>query len=99
MSLGEGRYSARIIDPFYLWNEECWRFESRDGKVDVSRIAMADCELTIQGLTAPINGAHILQGMPHHKWDNPGKALQSIQRDMFPKMIPICTKYFDHNNL
>ena len=74
MSVGNGSFSARIIDPLCPWNEGGWRFESRDGKLDVSRTTKADCELTIQGLTALIGGIHDPQDIPLRQWGNPDEA-------------------------
>jgi len=94
MSVGGGSFSARIIDPLCPWNEGCWRFESMDGKLDVSRIAKVDCELTIQGLTALISGAHDLQDIPLRQWGNPDETFQAIQRNMFPKTSPYMHEMF-----
>jgi predicted acetyltransferase len=94
MSVGEGSFSARIIDPLCPWNEGCWRFESRGGKLDISRIAKADCELTIQGITSLIAGVHEPQDLPLRKWGTPDNALQTIQREVFPKTIPYIHEIF-----
>jgi predicted acetyltransferase len=94
MSVGEGSFSARIIDPLCPWNEGLWHFESVDGKLLVSKASKADCELTIQGLTALITGMHDPQDFPLRGWGNPDPALQSIQREMFPKMNPFMHENF-----
>jgi hypothetical protein len=58
MNVGEGSFSARIIDSLCPWNEGIWRFESKDGILQASRTSKTDCELTVQGLTALISGVH-----------------------------------------
>jgi predicted acetyltransferase len=94
MSVGEGSFKARIVDPLCPWNEGCWSFESRNGKLNVSKAVEAECELTIQGLTALINGAHDPEDIPLRKWGNPDEDLQVILRTMFPKINPYMHEYF-----
>ena len=94
MRVGEGSFKARIVDPLCPWNEGCWSFESRDGKLVVSKAVTAECELTIQGLTALINGAHDPEDIPLRKWGNPDGEQQVILRSMFPKINPYMHEYF-----
>jgi len=94
MSVCDGRFTARIIDPLCPWNEGCWCFESNDGKLSVSKTTKADCELTIQGLTALINGTHDPRDIPLRYWGNPDAGLQAILRNMFPRMSPYMHEYF-----
>ena len=94
MNVGKGSFSARIIDPLCPWNEGLWRFESGDGKLQVSKASKTDCELTVQGLTALIVGMHDPQDFPLRGWGNPDPAIQSIQREMFPKMNPFMHENF-----
>lgn len=94
MDVGDGSFSARIIDPLCPWNEGSWRFESSDGKLQVFKSSKADCDLTIQGLTSLIAGIHDPQDIPPRGWGNPDIALQSIQRVMFPKMRPYIHEIF-----
>jgi predicted acetyltransferase len=94
MRVGKGIFSARIIDPLCPWNEGGWRFESEDGKLAVSRTEKVDCELTIQGLSALVNGIYDPQDIPLRNWGSPDATLQAIQRDMFPKMSPYMHESF-----
>jgi predicted acetyltransferase len=94
MKVGCGNFSARVIDPVCPWNEGCWRFESSDGILQVSKASKAGCDLTIQGLTALIAGAHDPQDIPLRGWGNPDVELQAIQRYMFPKMSPYMHENF-----
>ncbi len=71
LHVGQGSFTARIIDPLCPWNEGVWRFESQDGLLQVTRAASPDCELTIQGLSALINGTHDPQDFPFRGWGNP----------------------------
>jgi predicted acetyltransferase len=94
MNVGSGSFSARVIDPLCPWNEGIWRFESRDGKLKISRTSKADCDLTIQGLTALIAGVHDPQDIPLRGWGNPDSALQSTQRELFTRMSPFLHENF-----
>lgn len=94
MNVGEGRFSARIIDPLCPWNEGSWHFESCDGKLEASKTSTADCELTIQGLTALIAGTHDPQDIPLHGWGDLNPATQLILCEMFPMMHPFMHESF-----
>jgi predicted acetyltransferase len=94
MGAGAGNFSARVIDPLCPWNEGFWRFEARDGKLHVSQTSSADCEMTIQGLSALIAGTHDLQDFPLRGWGNPTPDLQAIQRKMFPRTSPFLHENF-----
>lgn len=94
MQVGEGKFSARIVDPLCPWNEGKWRFESADGKLQVSRTSNADWELTIQGLTALVSGVPDPQDFPLRGWGNPDLSQISTMRDMFPGMRPFMHDMF-----
>ena len=94
MNIGEGSFTAQIIDPLCLWNEGAWQFESRDGKLEVSKTSKAECQLTVQGLTALINGTHDPQDFPLRGWGDPNPVFQSTMREMFPRMIPFMHENF-----
>ena len=94
MNVGEGSFSAKIIDPICPWNEGTWRFELHDGKLQVSKTTKMECELTIQGLTALIAGAHDPQDIPLRGWGDPDPSTQSILRRMFPRMNPFMHENF-----
>jgi len=94
MNVGGGRFSARIIDPLCPWNEGSWHFESCDGKLKASKTSTADCELTIQGLTALIAGTHDPQDIPLHGWGDLNPAIRLILCEMFPRMHPFMHESF-----
>ncbi len=94
MEVGEGSFSARIIDPLCPWNEAIWSFESSDGRLKVSRASIADCDLTIQGLSELIVGVRELQDIAVRSWGNPNPGLQTVLREMFPKMNPFMHELF-----
>lgn len=94
MNVGEGGFSAQIIDPLCPWNEGTWRFEANRGKLQVTRTSKAECQLTVQGLTALIAGTHDPQDFPLRGWGNPQPGLQSVLREMFPKMSPFLHENF-----
>jgi predicted acetyltransferase len=94
MQVGEGRFSARISDPLCPWNEGAWHFESREKELQVSKAPAADCELTIQGLSALINGTHDPQDIPLRGWGDPSPAVQLTMQEMFPRMRPFMHEMF-----
>ena len=94
MNVGEGSFSAQIIDPLCPWNEGSYRFESSAGKLQVSKTSKAECQLTIQGLTALIAGAHDPQDFLLRGWGDPDPALQTILRTMFPRAYPFMHENF-----
>jgi hypothetical protein len=88
MNVGEGSFTAQIIDPLCPWNEGMRKFDSTEGKLEVRKTSKAECQLTIQGLTALIAGTHDPQDFPLRGWGNPESALQSHMRTRFPKASP-----------
>jgi predicted acetyltransferase len=94
MNVGKGSFSARIIDPMCPWNEGFWNFASHEGKLQVSRVSKAECQLTIQGLTTLISGVQDPQDIPLRGWGDTDLANQSIQREMFSRMCPFLHENF-----
>ena len=94
MQTGEGCFSAQVIDPVCPFNEGMWRFESVAGKLEISRSSKAECELTIQGLTALIFGTHDPQDFNLRGWRNPTSEIQMIMRAMFPAQMPFLHENF-----
>jgi predicted acetyltransferase len=102
MSVGKGGFAAKIIDPLCPWNEGVWHFGEHDGKLKVSKASIPDCEMTIQGLGALVTGTRDAEDLalrwssaePAQRWSNAEPALQSIQRDLFPRMTPYLHENF-----
>ena len=94
MQVGEGSFSAHIIDPLCPWNEGNWSFNSHNGELSVSKSSSADCELTIQGLSAMIAGTRDPQEFSIRGWGNPSPELQIRLRILFPPMRPFMHEMF-----
>ena len=94
MSAGIGKFSAKVIDPICPWNEGMWQFESSGGTPHVSKSSKADCELTIQALSALIAGTRDPQDFPLRVWGNPDSKTQAVIREVFPRMIPFLHENF-----
>jgi predicted acetyltransferase len=94
METGTGSFSAYIADPLLPFNQGNWKFESFDGSLYVSRTNEADCELTIQGLTALVFGTHDPQDFPLRGWGNPPPVIQAVMRTMFPPRLPFLHESF-----
>jgi predicted acetyltransferase len=87
MHTGEGQFTARMIDPQCAWNNGVFRFETQDGLLSVSPASNADCELTINGLSALIYGTHDPEEFAFRGWGNPSVETQTVMRGMFPRML------------
>lgn len=94
METGLGSFSARITDPLCPFNEGQWKFEAMGGRLQVSKAVEADCELTIQGLTALVFGTHDPQDFPLRGWGNPTPEIQVMMRAMFTRLTPYLHEYF-----
>jgi predicted acetyltransferase len=94
MEVGEGSFSARITDSLCPWNEGIWRFASSGGRLDVSAVEKADCELSIQGLMALVAGTHDPEDLIYRSWGDPDGTIQTVLRRMFPRMSPYMHEYF-----
>ncbi|QBD80358.1 GNAT family N-acetyltransferase [Ktedonosporobacter rubrisoli] len=94
MQVGTGSFATRVVDPHCPWNEDCYRFESQDGLLQVSRCAEADCTLSIQAISALIYGTHDPESFAIRGWGNPSAELQSTLRSMFPPLLPYLYETF-----
>ena len=94
METGRGCFSALVSDPMLPFNEGKWKFESVEGRLQVSISEDANCELTIQGLTALLFGTHDPQDFPLRGWGNPEPEIQAMMRTMFPPLIPFLHENF-----
>jgi predicted acetyltransferase len=94
MNVGKGSFNAKVVDPLCPWNEGIWRFESEDGNLQVSKASKANCELTIQGLSALIAGTRAPADFPLIGWGANDATIQSVQRTMFPAERPYMHENF-----
>jgi predicted acetyltransferase len=94
METGPGSFSANIIDPLCPLNEGMWKFETLNGRLQVSPANEAACELTIQGLTALVFGTHDPQDFSLRGWGNPSGEIQATLRAMFPRLTPYLHENF-----
>jgi len=94
MGVGEGGFSAHITDPLCPWNEGDWRFEGHSGVLQVSKSTQADCELTIQGLSALVYGPYDPADLSLRGWGDPSPDTQATMRAMFPRQVPYMHQMF-----
>lgn len=94
LQAGPGSFSARISDPDCPWNEGIWQFLSRDGRLEVSPAQQADCQLTIQGLSALVYGVNDPGDFAWRAWGDPDFNLQQTMRAMFPNRLPYLHEYY-----
>lgn len=88
MEVGSGSFSAKISDSQCAWNNGIFRFENVNGLLQVSEASKADCELSIQGLSALIYGSHEPDDFQWRGWGNPSAETLASMRRMFPMMQP-----------
>lgn len=94
MPVGQGAFSARVIDPTCPWNQAAWRFESQAGCLQVSQSSTADCELTIQGLSALVAGTHDPHDFAVRGWGQPDEAASAAMQALFPRLTPFLHEVF-----
>jgi predicted acetyltransferase len=94
METEKGGFSASIRDPLCPFNEDIWNFQSINGHLQVSKTDRADCELTVQGLTALILGTHDPQDFALRGWGDPAPEIQAVMRAMFPPRTPFLHENF-----
>ncbi len=94
MQTGPGKFSACISDPYCPWNVGCFRFETVDGKLRVITSESADCNLSIQGLSALVYGTHAPDSFAIRGWGNPSEQVQTAMNFMFPRKLPYLHEVF-----
>lgn len=94
MQVGNGEFSARIMDPTCSWNEGNWHFESTDGMLQVTKSNQADCEINIKGLSVLVTGSRDPQDFSFLGWGNPTPELQSVMKELFPPARPYMHEMF-----
>lgn len=94
METGPGAFAARISDPLCPWNEGPWRLETAEGRLTLEPYSQADCELSIQALSALVYGTHDPGDFAFRGWGDPSLALQATMREMFPPRLPYLHEFF-----
>lgn len=88
LQTGFGSFSARIHDEQCEWNNGVFSFDGSSGELVVSRSMDADCELSIQGLSALVYGVNDPADFAYRGWGNPDPELQVTMQRMFPTAFP-----------
>lgn len=94
MEVGPGRFSAKISDPDCPWNNGTWKFKDDSGKLEITPAQNADCNLTIQGLSALIYGVNDPDDFAIRDWGDPSPEIAAIMREMFPPKLPYLHEYY-----
>ncbi|MEM7374783.1 MAG: GNAT family N-acetyltransferase [Bacteroidota bacterium] len=94
IAVGEGVFSAQIIDPICPWQEGIWTFEGSDGYLDVRQGKQADCQLTIQALSALVYGTHDPGDFTFRGWGKPSAETQMHMRQIFSRQLPYIHEAF-----
>jgi predicted acetyltransferase len=88
MQVGQGGFSARILDSLCPWNEGVWRLENLEGFLRVAPGDRAECELNVQALSALVYGTHDPDDFYLRGWGNPPPKVRSHMRSMFSPQRP-----------
>lgn len=96
MSVGSGAFTAHISDTTCPWNSGTWHFQGKSGILEVTPASAgeAECELTIQALSALVSGTMDPQDFSLRGWGNPNPLLQGKMRQLFPRQIPFLHEMF-----
>lgn len=95
LPVGPGAFTAQIIDSACPWNEGVWRFEAQeDGTLSVTAAQNADCNLTIQGLSALVYGVAHPGSFEARGWGSPSDECSQAMLALFPPAIPHLHAYF-----
>jgi predicted acetyltransferase len=94
MQTGAGSFSFQLSDPQCPWNQGIWEFESIGGLLQVRAGKRADCDLSIQGLSALVYGTHDPGDFRLRGWGNPSNEVQATMRAMFPARLPHIHEFF-----
>lgn len=94
MQTGPGEFSAQISDPQCPWNNGNYRFATIDGILHVTATSEAECELTIQALSALVYGTHDPESFAIRDWGDPAPDVQASMRSLFPAMLPYLHEVF-----
>ena len=94
MQVGEGQFTAEIIDPHCPWNEGIWKFSTESGLLNIEEGSVADCQLTIQGLSALMYGTHSPEDFEYLGWGVPTSGLIEEMAHMFSVEIPYMHEMF-----
>lgn len=87
LHVGQGEFTARILDPMSPWNEGMWQFSSQEGELCISPAQSASCQLTIHALTALVYGVNDPGDFFIRGWGDPPGEVQQVMRAMFPPQI------------
>lgn len=94
MRTGPGHLAVRVRDPLCPWNRGTWQLESANGQLQVCQGGEANCELSIQGLSALVYGAHDPGDFPIRGWSDPSPEVQATMRAMFPRKLAYLHEWF-----
>jgi GNAT superfamily N-acetyltransferase len=94
MKTGYGSFTAQISDPHCPWNNSIWKFDGHSGNLEISTARNAQCNLTIQGLSALVYGVSDPVDYHIRGWGDPSPEIQDTMREMFPLKLPYLHEYY-----
>ncbi len=88
LNTGPGAFVARVRDPACPWNEGVWSFATHDGRLRVEAAKRADCDLSIQALSALVYGTHDPADFAWRGWSDAGPEALAAMGAMFSREQP-----------
>ena len=88
LHVGTGKISIKVEDEQCEWNNKIFKFESKDGILDVVKTDEFDCELSIQGLSAIIYGCYNLDDFEYKGWGKISDEIRTKILNLFPISYP-----------
>lgn len=85
---GAGAFTAKVVDADCPWNNGIYCFETVEGQLVVTPAEIADCELSIDGLSALVFCGYNPSDFVYRGWGNPNPDIQAVMRSMFPPAWP-----------
>ena len=94
LPVGVGAITLEIDDPFCEWNTGIFTLSSHNGVLQITDGTHADCQLSIQGLSALVYGSHDLQDFQWRGWGTLSSDHIAILSQMFPPASPFLLASF-----
>ncbi|GCE05937.1 GNAT family N-acetyltransferase [Dictyobacter aurantiacus] len=94
MSIGPGSFTAHVHDEYCPWNSGTYRFEQSDGQLQINPATSADCNLSIQAVSALIYGTHEPATFAIRDWGDPSEQIQATMLSMFTPQQPYLYETF-----
>ncbi len=88
LQVGSGCISLTIHDDQCSWNNHTFKFEAKNGILQVTKTHDSEGELSIAGLSAIIYGCYNLEDFDHKRWGSLSEDVKTRIPHLFPFALP-----------